>query len=482
MATSKKPSDNLISFEYFQELLTRRYVNPSCLLSTKPESNDFYLGPSFNDADSVGRAAVAQLFPCTQEPSFLDPFPLKPICDKSICTWPKADTTLYLWHARMMKHSTTKAIFDRARIYDLLEIATRLPLYHPVLFPIALSFWSSEYNTSIFPLGPMPITLRDVGSLVNLPPLGDTIFPTILISSAAAKFDKKFTDSYLGMQELYNNSGAEPTHVERVAFLQVWLCKYVLCVPSLKPSMAYLPIAHELAHVHHTPIYVQPPLTLNEASDVLPVWAQYLVGRELFHDILIGTNAKAGVEIYAPKFFISQLGFSQTWPIPPCYSKSFEERFHTITKVEAQTMDVRSASLMNGFSLAPFNPTSIVHPLFEQFWPSVKRRLFATNVNHAFHLLKGLGPSKTSISSIPVPIPAMPISTRCPAPSSSPSKSPPVRTSYSVAASLQSSSPPAQTGVIKVVSSLKRPALGPSEQSDDNDDDDAPPLIRRKGF
>ncbi|KAL2466465.1 PMD domain-containing protein [Abeliophyllum distichum] len=209
MVTSKNPSNNRINFENFQELFTRPYVNPSCLLPSKPELNEFYLGPSFNDADSVERAAVAQLFPCTQESPFLDPFSLKPICENSIRTWPNADTTFRLWHAR---------------------------------------FWSSEYNTFIFPFGPMSITLRDVGALVNLPLLGDTVSPAIRIYSAAPKFEKKYTESYSGMQELYNNSGSEPTHAERVAFLQVWLCKYILCVPSLKPSMAYLPIAHEQAH------------------------------------------------------------------------------------------------------------------------------------------------------------------------------------------------------------------------------------------
>ncbi|KAL2491136.1 PMD domain-containing protein [Abeliophyllum distichum] len=171
----------------------------------------------------------------------------------------------------------------------------------------------------------MSVTLRDVGALVNLPPLGDTVSPVLLISSVAPKFDKKYTDSYSGMQELYNNSGNDPTHAERVAFLQVWLCRYVLCVPSLKPSMAYLPITHELAlgrslnlcslfltafyRAHRIPIYVQPPRTLNEVSTVLPVWAQYLIGRELFYDILTGTNAKAGVEVYTPQFFARQLGF-----------------------------------------------------------------------------------------------------------------------------------------------------------------------------
>ncbi|KAL2498150.1 bromodomain-containing protein 9-like [Abeliophyllum distichum] len=140
MATSKNPLENRISFEDFQELLTRPYVNPSCLLPSKPELNEFYVGPSFNDADSIGRAAVAQLFPLYSRTSFLGPFSLKLICDKSIRTWPKTDTTFRLWHARMMKHSATKAIFDRAKISDLLEIATHPPLYDPILFPIALSF------------------------------------------------------------------------------------------------------------------------------------------------------------------------------------------------------------------------------------------------------------------------------------------------------------------------------------------------------
>ncbi|KAL2542552.1 hypothetical protein Adt_03530 [Abeliophyllum distichum] len=119
----------------------------------------------------------------------------------------------------MMKHNTTKAIFDRARIFDLLEIATRPSLYDSILFPIALSFWSCGYNTFIFPLSPMSIMLRNVGSLVNLPPLGDTISLAILISSAAPKFNKKYNDSYSGIQELCNNSGGEPTHEEHVAFL-----------------------------------------------------------------------------------------------------------------------------------------------------------------------------------------------------------------------------------------------------------------------
>ncbi|KAL2474280.1 hypothetical protein Adt_35016 [Abeliophyllum distichum] len=238
---------------------------------------------------------------------------------------------------------------------------------------------------------------------------GRHYFSCILISSSAPKFDKRYTDSYSGMQELFNNSSSEPTNAERVAFLQ------------------------------------------------------------------------AGVEVYALQFFARQLGFGQTWSIPPCYSKSFQERFHTITKVEAQTIDARNASLITGFSLAPFNHTTVVHLLFRKFWLSVKRRFFTTNVNHAFHLLEGSWSSRTSISSIPDPIHVVPISIRRPVPSSSPSKSPLIRTRRSATGSLQSSSPPAQTRVIIGASSRKHPVLGSSDRPDDNsdDDDDAPPHIRR---
>lgn len=147
-----------------------------------------------------------------------------------------------------MKHGPTRAIFNRAGISNLLKITLHPPVYDLVHFPIALSAWSSKYNTFVFPLGPMSITLRDISTLVNLPPLGDTIFSGILITGVALKFDKKLTNSYFVMLSMYNNSStSEPTHAERMAFLLVWLCKYVLCVPSLKPFPAYLPIANELA-------------------------------------------------------------------------------------------------------------------------------------------------------------------------------------------------------------------------------------------
>ncbi|CAA2997788.1 Hypothetical predicted protein [Olea europaea subsp. europaea] len=117
---------------------------------------------------------------------------------------------------------------------------------------------------------------------------------------------------------------------------------------------------------HLTPDFVQPPSTLDSASTSLLIWVQFLTRRELFHDILTGTNAKAGVEIYAPQFFARQLGFGQTWPVPPCYSKNLTDRFHTINRTETQVIDAHNLLLTSKFSLVPFNSSCAIHPLFEQ--------------------------------------------------------------------------------------------------------------------
>jgi hypothetical protein len=222
--------------------------------------------------------------------------------------------------------------------------------------------------------------------------------------------------------------------------------------------------------VHQIPIFVRPPSTMDEATASLSTWVEFLVGRELFHDIVTGTNAKAGVEIYAPHFFARQLGFGQTWPVPPCYSKNITERFYLISKAETGAIDARNKILAEGFSFVPFNPTAVTHPLFDQLWPSVKRRLFSVNANRAFH---SLDRSETLPSS---PILATPLSIK------GPSKSPSASHKRSNLPSASSTSPAVAT---KGTSSRKRPAAASPVLHDDTGDDggddvDVPLIHKRK--
>lgn len=140
MATLQTPSDNSHSFEDFQNLLTRPYINSNSLSQAHPDKNEFYLGSSFNDVESIGQVAVGQLFPCMENLHFMNSLPLKPIREKCIRTWPKTNVSFRRWHARMANHGPTKAIFDPTKISDLLEITLQPPIYDSVFFPIALSF------------------------------------------------------------------------------------------------------------------------------------------------------------------------------------------------------------------------------------------------------------------------------------------------------------------------------------------------------
>lgn len=94
----------------------------------------------------------------------------------------------------------------------------------------------------------------------------------------------------------------------------------------------------------------------------------------------------------------------------------------------------------------------------------MKRRLFATDANHAFHLL-----DQPSISS-PPPVLVTPLSIQSPSPSR--------RTKHSAR---PSSSLPAKPTTAKSAPSRKRPASVSLILEDDvDDDDDAPLIIRRK--
>ncbi|KAL2491758.1 Aminotransferase-like [Abeliophyllum distichum] len=96
----------------------------------------------------------------------------------------------------MVGHGPTGELFDRARILELLEFTLDIPAFDPTLFCIAMCFWASDYNTLVFPLGPMSITLRDVSALTNLPPIGATISPAMIITHTHPSIDKQCFGSY----------------------------------------------------------------------------------------------------------------------------------------------------------------------------------------------------------------------------------------------------------------------------------------------
>ncbi|KAL2486710.1 Uncharacterized protein Adt_31466 [Abeliophyllum distichum] len=72
----------------------------------------------------------------------------------------------------------------------------------------------------------MSVTLKDINALTNLPPVGATISPAMIVTHMPSSIEKRFFGSYKQLQTLYGNTATEPKHVERVAFIHYWLCLY----------------------------------------------------------------------------------------------------------------------------------------------------------------------------------------------------------------------------------------------------------------
>ncbi|KAL2486787.1 Aminotransferase-like [Abeliophyllum distichum] len=159
---------NSLSFEEFQTLLSQSFVNPGCLLPANTRNHEFHLGPAFNTGDAVGRSSVAQIFPTSYTFPFLEPLPLPSLHSAGTRNWSNSDTSFRAW--------------DRATILDILELTLDIPTFDPTLFSITFCFWTSDYNTFVFPLGPMFVTLRDISALTNLPPIGATISPAMVVT------------------------------------------------------------------------------------------------------------------------------------------------------------------------------------------------------------------------------------------------------------------------------------------------------------
>ncbi|KAL2465904.1 Aminotransferase-like [Abeliophyllum distichum] len=90
----------------------------------------------------------------------------------------------------------TRELFDQDKILELVELTLDILAFDPILFSIALCFWTSDYNTFVFPLGPMSVTLRDISLLTNLLPIGATISPAMVVIHIPPSIEKHFFGFY----------------------------------------------------------------------------------------------------------------------------------------------------------------------------------------------------------------------------------------------------------------------------------------------
>ncbi|KAL2480066.1 PMD domain-containing protein [Abeliophyllum distichum] len=179
-------STNSFSFEDYQTFLSQPFITSGSLLLANTRHHEFHLDPAFNVADAVGHSPVVHIFFTSYTFPFLKPLLLPSLCNASIRTWAKS--------------------------------------------------------------GPMSITLRDISALTDLPPIGAAISPAMVVTHTHSSIEKQFFGSYKQLLTFRDNTTAEPNHVDRVAFIHCCLCKFVICVPSIKPFIGYLPIFNEFAY------------------------------------------------------------------------------------------------------------------------------------------------------------------------------------------------------------------------------------------
>ena len=122
------------------------------------------------------------------------------------------------------------------------------------LLIVASYFWSNTLNAFIFGHSPMTITLADVHMLTGLRIIG-SIQPYDFLSAGSKKW-AKISDRTGWASYILNLIGDGLTVVERehVAFLNMWLERFIFCGSSYGPTFNHKYLAEHLVAGNEIPL------------------------------------------------------------------------------------------------------------------------------------------------------------------------------------------------------------------------------------
>jgi hypothetical protein len=124
----------------------------------------------------------------------------------------------------------------------------------PLLFSISY-FWSSALNAFIFGHGPMTITLADIHVLTGLRIIGP-MQPYELLSARNKRL-AKISNCTGWASYILNHIGNDDFAVddrEHVAFLNMWLERFIFCGSSYGPTYNHKYLAEYLATQNEIPL------------------------------------------------------------------------------------------------------------------------------------------------------------------------------------------------------------------------------------
>jgi hypothetical protein len=128
-------------------------------------------------------------------------------------------------------------------IYELIQLSRTGIKYNQKMIIAALHFFESSTNTFHFECGMMTPTLFDVAAITGLPPTGATYDPY----NASKNFDVTMNDkTYAKYMAEHHLDDKEVSDDEHVAFLVLWLSKYVFCTKSLQVAVKFVNMAVQI--------------------------------------------------------------------------------------------------------------------------------------------------------------------------------------------------------------------------------------------
>ncbi|XP_050916133.1 uncharacterized protein LOC127131246 [Lathyrus oleraceus] len=159
------------------------------------------------------------------------------------CPWSKNPSDYLSWLDKVEKIKGN--FWKEIGIFDLIQLSRVGPNIYPNMLLASLYFWDSTYNTFHLPCGMVTPTLFDAATIVGLRPNGIYFDPTNLNEDSIA-FNTSFAPYSLFMSHYHDKDTTKVSDVEHIAFLTLWLTKYMFFSRSLQVAKRFITMANQL--------------------------------------------------------------------------------------------------------------------------------------------------------------------------------------------------------------------------------------------
>jgi hypothetical protein len=140
--------------------------------------------------------------------------------------------------------STKTSNWDSLRIAHCLELSLAETPKNENLLIAACHFWSNGANAFLFGHGPMSPTLADVYMITGLNVTG-SVYPH-KYKGSSRQTGVKIGVGYKRYIQKYMSHGPL-SEVEYMAFLNMWLCRFIFCGKANEPTLNHIVMAADLA-------------------------------------------------------------------------------------------------------------------------------------------------------------------------------------------------------------------------------------------